>query len=547
MTTESLLDGNPPISDELYTSVKEQVITKVMTYFRVPIDPTIAVSLYANSVDGMQRIKSSHTNKDGTDNNNPMNYGNTYEEQEVTAFNHAAIENNCDLRAERTDNLSKMKDLPKPLQKYANLHDQHSDIIIYDNNTGEVVARVQLKHTKDTTILTKEAYTTSREAPEIILVPPDTEARHAVNLRKRMTHGRSENSRNRAEVASEKLTGGLVDSKYTEKIDDDNPALNDTFSIYGQLHKLSKDYPSLSKKIPYAGQAGTLITDAASNVTNSIIAGAGPIILGGIIYELKDAFENQNSLSWIDRICRFLNAVFSSIKNTLKNSLVKELINGILGFVAGIFKNAAKLITTFATAIHQICGHIYDYVTGKIKNFSDLVAVVLKAFAVAGITTFCVILEKFVATNFPWIPGLLVAILSAAIGGIAMVFASKAIDAVVYTFVKMVSRVEAAKLRREQIEKYINDTLPKLLESSNELDAYIKDFTANQEKILQFSYPEIAKNFSDDTCTAKEFVEKLNDIHSTLGMQRFPDDYVDKVHNKLLRDSDIINNRIRKI
>ena len=95
--------------------------------------------------------------------------------------------------------------------------------------------------------------------------------------------------------------------------------------------------------------------------------------------------------------------------------------------------------------------------------------------------------------------------------------------------------------------KYINDTLPKLLESSNELDAYIKDFTANQEKILQFSYPEIAKNFSDDTCTAKEFVEKLNDIHSTLGMQRFPDDYVDKVHNKLLMDSDIINNRIRKI
>ena len=69
MTTESLLDGNPPISDELYTSVKEQVITKVMTYLRVPIDPTIAVSLYANSVDGMQRIKNSHTNKDGTDNN----------------------------------------------------------------------------------------------------------------------------------------------------------------------------------------------------------------------------------------------------------------------------------------------------------------------------------------------------------------------------------------------------------------------------------------------------------------------------------------------
>lgn len=543
METENLLEQNPPISDELYNSVKKQVMRRFMSYMRIPVDPTVAVELYANSIDGISRINNSHTNKDGTDNTNPMNFGNTYEEQEVTEFNRLAILNNCNLRAERTDNLSQMENLPESLRKYANLHDQHSDIVIFDKDTGEVVARAQLKHTNDVHVLTREAYTTSQDAPDIILVPSDTEEKHELNLQKRAQHGHSEESRQRAQIASEKLAGGLVDSKYTEKIDKDNEALEDSFSLYGQLHKYANDHPSFARTIPYVRQTETLITDTVDNIGSKAVAGILPVLMGGVLYEIKDAYEHQNSMSWKERLNRFLKSVLSSLKTSLKNSILAEIINGILGFIAGIFKDAAQLLTTFASAIHQICGHIYDYIAGKIQNFADLTAVCLKALSIAGIGTLCVMLEKFVTTNFPVIPELLVALLCAALGGIAMVFASKAIDAVVYTLVNMLSAVDAARLKREEIEKYINDTLPNLVESSDKLDIYVKSYIRRQEAVLNSSYAEITKIFSDDTYTAWQFADKINSVQESLGLPRFADNHANNIYHKLLKDSDTIHGR----
>lgn len=530
-TMQGFENGTSSIGDEVYVEIKEQLTRKMMTYLPIPIDPAVAIGMYANSLDAVQRIHTAHTNSDGSDNRNPNNFGNVYEEQEVAQFNHDRIAEKSPIRAERTDNLADMSAagtvLKGDLAKYAVKHHEHVDIVYYNENTGEVIETIQAKHVRGSNILAKERYTTAEEAPDSIIVPNDMEGRHAEKLESIAERAHSEENRANAAVAREKLRGGLIDSVHTENPDKD---------AHPHLHEFAKNNSNAAKAIPYIREGAVVTQDAMMRVGGRLAVDCAAILVGGVLYEIRDAAICKNSVPFKTRLKRLVSIAFQTIHDTIKERALKELaleaVNALLGIIAKVFKNIASVVKIIAGGIHQAWEKICDFRKGKIRNYADLIAALLKVFSTVAITSVAIMAEEYLTKQFPWIPDIVAGILSAGVAGIAIVFANKAIDYAVGVVFSFFMEAEKAKIHREKVESYIKENFSRLVNDSDEIDKRIEAYIRTREELHDKTFNEVRRAFYLDSVV---FRKKINEHADALGIPRIDKEYIASLPEEIVR------------
>lgn len=518
------------LSTDIYNEIKSQLERKLLTCLPgIPMNSAIAVELYANSIQGFGRIYAANTCQDGSSNNNPRNFGNVYEEQEVTAFNREQIKSGSSLRAERTDNLADNRwtdASTEELSSYAKKHHEHVDVVIYDEKTGEVKKTYQVKHTRGSNILAKEAYTSHENAPDDIVTPSDTKERHMKKLESISENAHSEESKANAKIAAEKLKSGKIDSLWTGNPDKDNHPF---------WHQLVKKHPSVGKAIPYLHQGAVMSYDALSRVGGRLALDGAAIVMGGALFEIKDAYQNPGSLSFLERIKRLFTTLLSQMKELVKDKGAKEIClevaTAILGLLSGMFKNLKTLFQTLAQAFHQLTDQIWNFITGKTTSFAEFSAGCLKVLSAVAISTCAFAVEEYLSNTFPWLPRIISGMLSVAVAGIAIVFINRGIDLAIGTLVGLFSEAKLARMHREQVEAFIAETLPNILRESERIDRYASKYLENMAIMHNASFAQIKSSFAMDS---EEFRQVLNVHANAMGVAEIGDDFLDDLEKELM-------------
>ncbi|MBB5144329.1 hypothetical protein [Desulfovibrio intestinalis] len=518
-TVASSKCGNvaPPISNELIKEVEAQLLRSFMTKCGGKLNLADAVALYGNSVDGARLVNAVRTNKDGSTNKNEYNFGNEFEALECHATQRNGIVDGDNKKAARTDDLSVQKSKGTlehdSLEEHATLYDQHTDVVVYSEK-GKVLERLQMKHVRGTAILIKENYTTHPDAPDFIVVPPDSYERHKENLEKISKSARSSEIRERAKIALSKLKAGSVDSCWTSRPDTDNHSI-----LSSLVEKTGGTNGIVGKVLPHASimiQAGS---DAANRVGGRVgavlLSELAGLVVGGAIWELRDAHANPEGMEITDRIKRLFTISVDKLKKSgvlrCGREISLEVMNLLLGLLSSVCASLKGLLQLLGKGLRQVWDSICDYISGKIPSFTTLVSTVAKVLSAVGIGTLALLLEE--KLTLLGLPSLISGLLAAALAGVAIVFANRGIDALVFSLTSAFSQAKAAKLRYEKIAAYCEEIIPKLIESRENFEKMVNAYYAEREAIITKSFASLkATMLTQDVVQIFHSLEEINNL-----------------------------------
>lgn len=494
--------GNLPggILKEMADEIGGQLLRRFMASFGSSLALADGVALYAGQVKAARSVYDVTHNKDGSPSKNPVKHGFVFESLVTGEQNRKAVISGSGESFDRVDDLylARCRDgqrLPhEDLNAIATFNNTYTDVVGYDEKG--IRHKQQLKAVKDTRILLEERYTISNDpqAPDEIVVPADDYDRHRENL-ERMARSSDPDLAARAKAA------------------------------LGKLRKSDISRDQTQTAAAYAHVAGQTLSDgvcrAGERVGKGLLAEAGLLIVGGAVWELRDAAENPSSLSVGQRFERFLGIFWKKLSATALvrcgREFALEALDILLGVLRNVFASAGRLLSTVRQGIGVVWESLCDYLTGKISSFSQLVAVILKALAAVGIGTLAVLLEQ--QLSLLGIPGVLSGLMAAALAGMAVVFANRGIDAAVFTLANLFSRVEASRLRRERIEEVCREAIPRLRERREELEATLESYYRERENLFQTAFQDFREALaSRDSVKAFMALESLNQAFGcTLG------------------------------
>ncbi|GHV56307.1 hypothetical protein FACS189460_0830 [Deltaproteobacteria bacterium] len=377
----------------------------------------------------------------------------------------------------------------------AKINHQQVDVVTFDAK-GNIVNCAQLKALSETTsiqYLLQDKYLTEPGAPDYLEVPSNTFDRTEDTLKK-LASGNDAEMAEKAKIA---------------------------------LTKLKKSDVSMSEsKSPYTSIAVQTTADVAKRVGERsgklLLSELATISIGGAMWEIKDEFSNPGSITIPERLERLIKTIWTKLAAastlTLKKELALEILHLITGAVANVFKSAKNLLSVTMQSIGSVWDAIWNYLTGKLSSFSELVTIILKTLTSIGIASFAFILEtELIGVG---IPSLLAGILAAAAAAMAIVLANKSIDVIVLTLVASFSRAEAAKLRAEQVAAKSQEILPKIIAQRDELEAFIDTHYAKREQLFQKSF--LCLNVPENIETNLSVLEKINKAFGkSLGYSNF--------------------------
>ena len=463
--------GNPPGSllREMADEVGRQLLRRFMASFGSGLALADGVALYAGQVRAARSVYDVTHNRDGSPSRNPVRFGFVFESLVAGEQNRDAVVSGSGEQFERVDHLylARCRDgKPLPhadLNDIASFNNTYTDVVGYDENG--IRHKQQLKAVKDTRILLEERYTISEDpqAPDEIVVPADDYDRHRENL-ERMARSSDPELAVRAEAALGKLRRSGITREQTR-----------TAAAYAHI----------------AGQAlGDGVCRAGERVGKGLLAEAGLLIVGGAVWELRDAAGHPASLTVWQRFERFLGIFWKKLSAAALvrcgREFALEALNMLLGALRNVFASAGRLLSALGQGINTVWESLYDYLTGKISSFSQLVAVVLKTLTTVGIGTLAFALEQELQAL--GVPGVLGGLLAAALAGVAVVFANRGIDAAVFTLANLFSCVEVSRLRRDRIGELCREAIPCLRARREALEADLRGYYRDRESLFRSSF-----------------------------------------------------------
>ena len=489
------------VLQDVADEVGKQLLRRFMSAFGSNLALADGVALYSNQVAACRSVYNVTHNKDGSLNKSPRVYGFIFESLAVGEQNRDAIIQKTGVTYDRVDDLyyQQCKDgekLPhEDLESLATFNNPYTDVVGYDESG--IKSKQQLKAEKDTRGLLEERYTISQDdqAPDVILVPADDYEHHKAEL-ERMACSQNEELAARAKAALAKL----------------------------RKSSLTRDQIKTQQAAYTHGAMQTVkdgVCRAGERSMQGILAEAGMLVIGGAVWELRDAATNPSELTIWQRLERFLGIFWKKLTASAVVRVGKEFaleaLHLLFGVLRNIFKSAGALLSTLAQGISTVWESIYDYLTGKIESFSQLVTVILKTLTTVGIGTLAFTLEQQLTAL--GIPGMLSGLMAAALAGVAVVFANRSIDATIFTLTNLFSRVDASRLRREQIETVCREAIPRLRMQRRALEASLQKYYAERARLFRSNFTDLrealASRDSMRTCMA---LESLNQAFGcTLG------------------------------
>ncbi len=338
----------------------------------------------------------------------------------------------------------------------------NTDTVTIDSK-GNIVKKEQLKVIQNTEDLLKDRYLENNDS---LKCPLDDYKKHKENLEKIIKNPKDEQQKAKAQKALEMLEANNL------------------------ANRIICENPCAAAFITQGAVAGGHIVQAG--LSDAVVVALGTLA-GGAVYEIKDAFSGDSSVSIETRIKRLINAVIKNIKGAFVRGGGFGAIDVVVGILGQIFKSIAgqlKLIwKKLRNAAKSIYNAIYDYITGKTANFQECLKAILKglfsAVVVVGVAGLEKKLEIELSAIFtPLVAQFLAPALSIIIGSIAVVLICRSIDFAIDTLFGVFAQAEISKKRYEEIEALCEKMLPKIIANRQRLEERIKQ--THYERVLRF-------------------------------------------------------------
>lgn len=369
----------------------------------------------------------------------------------------------------------------------------NTDTVTIDSK-GNIIKKEQLKVIQNTNDLLKDKYLENNDS---LKCPIDDYKKHKENLKNMIENPKDEQQKVKAQKALEMLEANNL------------------------CNRLICENPRTTAFIAQGAVAGGHIAQAG--LSDAVVV-ALSTLANGAIYEIKDAFSGDTSVSIETRIKRLINAVIQNLKGAFVRGGGFGAIDAIVGILGLIFKSIAgklKLIwSKLRSAAKSIYNAIYDYITGKTANFQECLRVILKGLFSAAVVVSVVGLEtklevQLSAIITPFIASFLAPALSIIIGSIAVVAMCRSIDFGLDTLFGVFAQAEISKKRYEEIEALCQKMLPQIIVDRECLEKKIRQ--THYERVLRFDmsfngYKEVLQSKDNE----KSF-EYLNEICKLYG------------------------------
>ena len=341
------------VLQDVADEVGKQLLRRFMSAFGSNLALADGVALYSNQVAACRSVYNVTHNKDGSLNKSPRVYGFIFESLAVGEQNRDAIIQKTGVTYDRVDDLyyQQCKDgekLPhEDLESLATFNNPYTDVVGYDESG--IKSKQQLKAEKDTRGLLEERYTISQDdqAPDVILVPADDYEHHKAEL-ERMACSQNEELAARAKAALAKLRKSSL--------------------TRDQIKTQQAAYTHVAMQTVKDG-----VCRAGERSMQGILAEAGMLVIGGAVWELRDAATNPSELTIWQRLERFLGIFWKKLTASAVVRVGKEFaleaLHLLFGVLRNIFKSAGALLSTLAQGISTVWESIYDYLTGKIGEY----------------------------------------------------------------------------------------------------------------------------------------------------------------------------------
>lgn len=338
----------------------------------------------------------------------------------------------------------------------------NTDTVTFDKN-GNIIKKEQLKVIQNTNDLLNDKYLENNDS---LKCPIDDYKKHKENLKKMIEKPKDEKQKAKAQKALEMLEANNL------------------------ANRLICENPRTAAFIAQGATAGGHIAQAG---LSEAVVMALSTLANGAIYEIKDAFSGDSSVSIETRIKRLINAVIQKIKGAFVRGGGFGAIDAIVMILGQIFKSIAgklkQIWSKLRSAAKSIYNAIYDYITGKTANLQECLKVIIKGLFSAIVVVSVVALEtkleaQLSAIITPFVASFLAPTLSIIIGSMAVVAMCRSIDFGLDTLFGVFAQAEISKKRYEEIEALCQKMLPQIIADRECLEKKLRQ--THYERVLRF-------------------------------------------------------------
>lgn len=403
-------------------------------------------------------------------------------------------------------------------------HDPSTDTITFDKN-GNIVNKSQHKVIKETKgFFEKEKLYDSSgsklrdengqiiykkdkdgnfvykylENNDVLTVPFDDYKKHKENLENMIKNSKSEEEKQKAEKALNMLNKNNM----TNRLMCENPK---TTAVITQSMVASGH-------IAQAGMSDAIV------VSLSMLA-------NGAIFEIKDAFsENGSNTPIEERIKRLIKKVFEAFKEPFKRGASFGAVDVGIGILTQIFKTISSKLKyiwkELRTSLKSVFNAIWDFITGKVKSYQELISVIIKAIFSAILVAFTITFESqlelwLAPLVSPIVASFLSPSLAVIISAIAVITFSKSIDLALNTFFGAFAQRDLSKIKADEIQTLCEEILPSLIEDRVELEKLISQTYKDRKLTYEKSFQDFKQGIS--TNDVEKLISGLNKINSMYG------------------------------
>ena len=461
----------PSVADEAIREIGQQVSQALLRFMpsgtgKFALDIHGAVRMYGNHLQTHQSLGAARVNTDGSENNNENAVRGKNLEESYTHDQRMEGQ-----RSYTTDELAIMRKDDDPeygrlLRKYPEIADlaqtnhEQTDVVTVTRQ-GLVTAQVK---NLDKASKYFQAFQEDADNDRFV-VPQDRYLSVKADLEQRAKGGGAD---------------GQQAKEFLEKLE---PA---------SASRRATRHPNLA-------HAGKVAQDAATRAGHRIAVGVATdialIAVGGVAWEIREYYRDPGTMTLWQRVDRLLRVIWSKIKAVFNERALREV--GFEALSAGVSMLVAPLKMAKA-AVEKIFGVVsrlwMEFVAGKIKSLADVVSAILKAVYSVACIGVAIAVERSLANVLGVVPGgeMLSAVLAAAVAGVIIVIGNRGIETIVRTLAVLSSRVELARRKREEIERFCAQVIPQMVADRERLEGLVDRHLAEREFALDSAFADMA-------------------------------------------------------
>ena len=223
-------------------------------------------------------------------------------------------------------------------------------------------------------------------------------------------------------------------------------------------------------------------------------------------------------MTLMERVERLLRVVWSKVKAAFKDRALREIGFEALSMGVSVLAAPLKMARAALSRILSIVQRLWmDFVAGKIKSLADVVSAILRAVYSVACIGVAIAVERSLSSVLGAVPGggMLSAVLAAAVAGMVIVIGNRGIESIVRGLAAMSARAELARRRREEIERFCAQAIPRMIADRDRLEELVDRHLAEREDALDRAFADMAA--ARDGEDVGRFLDGLNALNAAYG------------------------------